>query len=302
MSHDHAHESASRVRLAWAFAITASVLVAELVGALLTGSLALLVDAGHMLTDAGGLLLALLASHAMARPPDARRTWGYGRLEALAAGVQASVLLAVGLYALIEGAQRLADPPRVEAGPVLVVGLIGLAANLASAVVLYGSRSHNLNLRAAFLEVVTDALGSVAVVVGAVVIAVTGWAGADAAAGMLISVLILPRAVVILRHAGSELLESVPEGLDLDAVRTHIGALDHVREVHDLHASRIGTQLPVLTAHVVLDDSCFREGHTHEVLDALQECVREHFAVSVEHSTFQLEPVSHATCEPTRHA
>lgn len=302
MSHDHGAESASRARLAWAFAITGSVLVAEVIGAALTGSLALLVDAAHMLTDTGGLLLALLAAHAMARPPDARRTWGYGRLEVLAAGVQATVLLVVGVYALIEGVQRLAAPPDVEAGPVLVVGLVGLVANVASALVLAGSRTHNLNLRAAFLEVVTDAVGSVAVVVGAVVIALTGWTGADAVAGMLISVLILPRAVAILRRAGSVLLESVPEGLDLDAVRTHVLALDHVREVHDLHASRIGTSLPVLTAHVVLDDSCFHDGHTHEMLDSLQECVREHFAVSVEHSTFQLEPASHSGCEPVRHA
>lgn len=299
--HDHAG-STNRTRLAIAFAITTTVLAAEIVGAVLTGSLAVLVDAGHMLTDAGGLLMALLAATAMTRPPTARRTWGYARLEILAAGAQAAILLAVGLYAFVEGIQRLVAPPPIAAGGLLVLGFIGLAANVASVLVLSGIRGHNLNMRAAFLEVVNDALGSVAVIVSAVVIAATGWTQADALAGMLISVLIIPRAITILRHAGSVLLETVPPGLDLDQVRGHILDLPHVRDVHDLHASQIGTGLPVLTAHVVLDDACFHDGHTHDLLDTLQGCVREHFHVSVVHSTFQLEPASHAAHETDTHA
>ena len=303
MSADHDHAaSTSRARLAIALAITSTVLVAEVVVAVLTGSLALLVDAGHMLTDAGGLLIALLAARAMTRPPTARRTWGYARLEILAAGSQAAVLLAVGIYALIEGVQRLLAPPDVAAPGMLAMGAIGLLANIASGAVLSASRDHNLNLRAAFLEVVNDALGSVAVIVSALVITATGWTQADALAGMLISILIIPRAVTILRHAGSVLLETVPPGLDLDQVRTHILDLPHVRDVHDLHASQIGSGLPVLTAHVVLDDECFHDGHTHDLLDNLQDCVREHFHVSVVHSTFQLEPASHAGHEHDTHA
>jgi cobalt-zinc-cadmium efflux system protein len=300
--HEHDVTGANRARLGIAFAITATVLVAEVIGALVTGSLALLVDAGHMLTDAGGLLLALLAATAMTRPPTARRTWGWARIEILAAGGQAAVLLAVGIYAFVEGVQRLLAPPDVAAGGLLLLGIVGLGANVASVLVLAGGRGHNLNMRAAFLEVVNDALGSVAVIVSALVIQFTGWTQADAVAGMVISVLILPRALTILRQAGSVLLETVPKGLDLGAVRGHLLELPHVTDVHDLHASLIGTGLPVLTAHIVLEDRCFRDGHSHELLDQLQDCVRQHFDVSVEHSTFQLEPASHSDHEDHTHA
>ena len=244
----------NRTRLVIAFVITSTVLVAEVIGALVTGSLALLVDAAHMLTDAGGLLMALLAAKAMARPPSIRRTWGWSRIEILAAGGQAAVLLAVGIYAFIEGVQRLFAPPEMSYGGLLIFGIIGLAANIASMLVLSAGRGHNLNMRAAFLEVVNDALGSVAVIVSALVIATTGWTQADAIAGMAISVLIFPRAVKILREAGSVLLETVPDGLDLVQVRAHLLGVPHVSDVHDLHASLIGTGLPVLTAHVVLED------------------------------------------------
>jgi cobalt-zinc-cadmium efflux system protein len=300
--HDHDVAGSNRSRLGVALAITATVLVAEVVGAWLTGSLALLVDAGHMLTDAGGLLMALLAATAMARPPTSRRTWGWARIEILAAGAQAAILLAVGIFAFVEGVQRLITPPEVAAGGLFLLGVLGLGANITSVVVLSAGRGHNLNMRAAFLEVVNDAFGSVAVIVSALVIQYTGWTQVDALAGMLISVLIVPRAVTILRQAGSVLLETVPKGLDLGQVRAHLLGLPHVTDVHDLHASLIGTGLPVLTAHVVLEDRCFSDGHTHELLDQLQGCVRQHFDVSVEHSTFQLEPAGHSGHESDTHA
>ncbi|MFZ1284948.1 MAG: cation diffusion facilitator family transporter [Propionicimonas sp.] len=300
--HEHAAARSNRARLGIAFAITATVLAAEVAGAWITGSLALLVDAGHMLTDAGGLLMALLAATAMTRPPTARRTWGWARIEILAAGAQAAILLAVGIYAFIEGVQRLFAPPEIAAGGLLLLGILGLTANIASVVVLSGGRGHNLNMRAAFLEVVNDALGSVAVIASALVIQYTGWTQADALAGMLISILILPRTLAILRQAGSVLLETVPQGLQLDDVRSHLLELPHVTDVHDLHASLIGTGLPVLTAHVVVHDQCFHDGQTDDLLDRLQDCVRQHFPVSVEHSTFQLEPASHASHESNTHA
>lgn len=277
--------------------------LAQLVGALLTGSLALLVDVVHGFTDSAGLLLALVAAVLMGRPPSARRTWGLARLEVLAAGVQATLLLGIGIYALIEGVRRLtADtPPDVPGGLVLVFGVIGLVANLLALLILSGGRDANLNMRAAFLEVLMDALGTVAVIIGAVVIMTTGWTRADAVAGMVIALLIIPRAIAILREAGSVLLESVPPGLDLDEVRAHLLGLDHVLGVHDLHASRIGTALPVLSAHVVVEESCFHDGHAPQMLDALQECVAGHFEVSIEHSTFQLEPAGHLDHEPGRH-
>ena len=285
----------------WPSAITATVLVAEVVGALVTGSLALLADAGHLLTDTVGLLLALVAARLALRPPSPQRTWGYRRAEVLAAGGQSAILLAVGVYALVEGIQRLVDPPDVSPRGLLVFGVIGLVGNLVAMAVLHSGRTANLNMRAAFLEVVNDAVGSVAVIVSGLVIAATGWTRTDAVAGILIVALIVPRAVLILREAGNVLLETVPAGLDLEDVRRHILELDHVVDVHDLHASQIATGLPVLTAHVVLDDSCFDDGHAPQLLDSLQACVAEHFPVSVEHSTFQLEPAGHVEHETGHH-
>jgi cobalt-zinc-cadmium efflux system protein len=267
-----------------------------------TGSLALLADAGHMLTDAAGLVVALGAAWLMRRPATSRRTWGYVRAEVLAATAQAAVLLAVGVFVLVEGVRRLLEPPAVSSGPMLVFGAVGLAGNLVSMAVLLGGRRASLNTRAAFLEVANDALGSVAVLVAALVIATTGWTRADALVSVLIAALILPRTLLLLRETTDVLLESTPKGLDLDAVRQHILSLPHVSGVHDLHASQLGTGLPVLTAHVVVEEDCFRHGDLPAMLDRLQSCVAESFGVVVEHSTFQLEPVGHAGHESAAHS
>lgn len=285
-----------------AFAVTAAILVAEVVGAIVTGSLALLIDAAHMLVDAGGLLLALVAATLIARPTTARRTWGFARAEVLAATVQAAILLAVGIFVFVEGIQRLIHPPDIASGQLVVFGIIGLLGNIASIIVLASGRNSSFNLRAAFLEVVNDALGSVAVIVAAIVIATTGWTRADAVVAMLIGALILPRTFTLLRETVDVLLESTPKGLDLDSVRSHILDLPHVLAVHDLHATQIATGLPVLTAHVVVDDACFFDGHASVMVDDLQKCVAEHFAVSIEHSTFQLERATHGDHEHHPHA
>lgn len=302
MSHDHAPASSSRARLGVALGITAVILVAEAVGAATTGSLSLLVDAGHMLTDVGGLTIALVAATLIARPASSRRTWGFLRAEVLAALAQATVLLAVGIYAFAEGVQRLIAPPEIPSGSLLVFGIVGLVGNIASITVLATGRSANLNMRAAFLEVVNDALGSVAVIVASAVILATGWSRADAVAGMLIAILIVPRTVLLLRETTNVLLESTPRGLDLDDVRQHVLKLPHVRGIHDLHASQIATGLPVLSAHVVVEQGCFEDGHAPRILDDLQACVLEHFSVPIEHSTFQLEPETHALHEHVDHA
>jgi cobalt-zinc-cadmium efflux system protein len=301
--HDHAAlgAAAGRGRLAAALAISCAILAAEIVGAVVTGSLALIVDAAHVLTDAGGLAVALFAAHLAARPATSRRTWGYARAEVLAATAQAAVLLAVGLFVLVEGIARLIAPPPVPSGGLLVFGAIGLVGNIVAILVLSGRREASFNLRAAFLEVVNDALGALAVIVAGIVIATTGWQGADAVAALLIGALILPRAYRLLRQTVDVLLESAPAGLDLDAVRTHLLGVEHVRQVHDLHATQIATGLPVLTAHVTVDAQCFRDGHTPQILDQLQACVAEHFPVSVAHSTFQLEPAGHQEHEHTPH-
>jgi cobalt-zinc-cadmium efflux system protein len=167
--------------------------------------------------------------------------------------------------------------------------------------VLAGGRGGSVNVRAAFLEVVNDALGSVAVIVSAVVVATTGWARADAVAAVLISALIVPRTLMLLRETTDVLLESAPSGLDLGEVRRHIVAVPHVLDVHDLHASQISTGLPVLSAHVVVEDECFVDGDLPALLGQLQSCVAEHFPVSVAHSTFQLEPASHRAGETHVH-
>ena len=302
--HDHAPAAGPdyRRRLGIAFGITFSILLVEVVGAAITGSLSLLVDAAHMLTDAGGLFMALIAATLMRRATTPRRTWGFQRAEVLAATAQAAVLLAVGLFALVEGLRRLFEPPAVPSAELLIFGIIGLAGNIASIAVLTAGRSANMNMRAAFLEVLNDALGSVAVITSAVIIMTTGWGQADALAGMLIAILIIPRTIKLLRETTSVLMESTPMGLDLDEVRAHMLELPHVTEVHDLHASLVATGLPILSAHVTVEDSCFRDGHAPKILDDLQKCVAEHFSIKVEHSTFQIEPAQHAQHEHHTHA
>lgn len=310
--HDHGHTGSlgeyaeaartHRRQIAIAFGITVTILLAEVVGAIWTGSLALLVDAGHMLTDAGGLALALGASYLSTRSATDRRTWGFRRAEVLAAALQAAVLLGVGLFVIVEGIKRLSDPPTIPSTQLLVFGIIGLVGNIASLLVLASSRNANFNLRAAFLEVVNDALGSVAVIVAAIVIATTGWGGADSVAGLLIGLLILPRALRLLIETANVLLESTPPGLDLAEVREHILGLPEVLEVHDVHASQIATGLPVLTAHVVVSPECFADGSLPGLLDRLQNCVAEHFEVSIEHSTFQFEHPERARRERDAHS
>ena len=273
-SHGHSHNhgaGASRGRLLVALCLSATVLVAEIVTALVTGSLALLADAGHMLTDVAGLAMALTAAQLSTRPATDRSTWGMRRAEVIGAALQAGML---------------------------VMGVIGLAANVIALLVLSGGRGHdghgeNLNMRAALLEVLNDALGSVGVIIAAAVVARTGWTRADAVASLLIAVLILPRAVTLLRSALAVLMDFTPRELDLAQVRSHMLGIDHVEEVHDLHAWTVASGMPVLTAHVVVRDECLRDGHTEEILDRLQNCVAEHFPVRIQHATLQLEPVSH---------
>jgi cobalt-zinc-cadmium efflux system protein len=276
------------------------VLLVEIVGAAISGSLALLADAGHALTDAG-LSLALFAAVLAQRPATPAKTWGYRRAEVLAAAAQAAVLLAVGVFVLVEGVQRLIDPPEVASGAMVVFGIVGLIGNIVAIGVLAGSKGANLNMRAAFLEVVNDALGSAAVLVAAACIAWFGWQRADAVASLLIGALILPRTWRLLHETVAVLLEATPKGLDLDDVRAHILDLPHVREVHDLHASQVASDLPVLSAHIVVDDDCFHDGHAPQILDQLQQCVASHHGVSVEHSTFQLEAAAHGDHEHPTH-
>ena len=302
--HDHDHAVAGtrqRGKLLVVFAITFTVMAAEIIGAFLTGSLALLADAGHMFTDSTGLLIALIAASLALKPPTLKRTWGYKRAEIIAAAFQAALLLVVGTFVIVEGIRRFFEPPEIAGPAMLWFGVIGLAGNAIGLIVLASGRNHNFNMKAAFLEVLNDALGSVAVITAAIIIAVTGWVQADAIVSLLIGVLIIPRTLKLLRDTVNVLMENAPAGLDLGEVREHILALPHVIDVHDLHASLVGSGTPVLSAHVTVEDTCMMDGHAATILADLQRCVAEHFEVSVEHSTFQIEPAAHRDQESIPH-
>ena len=292
--HDHGARDGTRGRLATAFGIACVVLVLEVVGGLLSGSVALLADAAHVAGDAAGVGLALFAATMAARPATLSRTFGWQRLEVLAAAVNASLLLAVTGWVLFEAVSRLSEPSEVEPVPMLVVAVVGMAANAVSLWVLAGADRASLNVRGAYLEVMADLLGSVAVVVAALVIAFTGFDRADAVVAVGIAVAVVPRALRLLREAVDVLLEATPKGVDLGHVRAHLLDAPGVVDVHDLHAWTITSGLPVLSAHVVVDEQVLRQGNG-AVLDRLGQCLIGHF--DVEHSTLQLEPAGHADHE-----
>lgn len=278
-----------RRKLGIAFGLVFSVVVAQGVGAWITGSLALLVDVVHSLTDSIGLLVALIAAVLMVRPSNSKRTWGFRRIEVLAALGQALLLSGVSVYALFEATKRWSNPPEVAGPELLMFGAIGLMLNIAAALVLATDRKANFNMRAAFLEVLMDALGTLAVIVSAILIMTTGFQRADTLAAVAIALMIIPRAALLIKETTGVLMEFTPKNLNLDEVRAHILEVEHVQEVHDLHASTVATGLPTLSAHVVIDDECFHDGHAPKILDTVRECVAEHFDVAIEHATFQLE-------------
>src|SRR3954447_12350291 len=294
MGHDHAHavgRAEDRARLRWVLAVTALVLVLEVVGWLVTGSLALLADAGHMATDAAAILLALGASYVASRPAGPRSTFGLHRAEVLAALVNAAVLLVVCVYLGYAGISRLSSPEEVDAGPMVAFALVGLVANGASMLVLARAERGSLNIRGAVNEVFADLLGSLLAVGAGVVIWTTGFTEADAIATLLIALLILPRALALLRDASVVLLEIAPKGLDLEEVRRHLLEVPGVTDVHDLHAWTVTSGIPSLSAHVTVTDSCLAERGVGATLDELGACVAEHF--DIHHATFQVEPVTH---------
>ena len=278
------------------FGISLTVFVVELVGGFLANSLALLADAGHMFTDVAGIGLALAAIHFASRPASADRTFGYLRLEILAAVVNAVLLFGVAAFVLFEAWRRLADPPPVATGLMFGVGVLGLAANAVSLALLHDAQAESLNLRGAYLEVLGDLAGSAAVIVAAVVIARTGQTGADAVASVLIALLIIPRTWRLLREAVDILLEATPKGLDLEVVRAHIRQAAGVADVHDLHAWTITSGVNVVSAHVVLQPGA----DPPAVLDELCRCLTGDF--DIEHSTFQLETADRRRLEEMDHA
>ena len=297
-SHDHSHAAASATRLGWALAVTGTVIIAELLGAFWSGSLSLAADAGHMVVDASGLVIALIAAHLMHRPRDEKHTWGWARSEVLAAALQAGMLLVISVMVAWEGAWRLASPPEVEAGPMLLVGVLGLVANVVSLMILAGGRDANLNMKAAFLEVASDALGSIAVIVAAGTEWAFGWTRADAIASLLIAVLMAPRALSLLRRSVAILMEQAPASVDVTELRAHMMGVDGVLDVHDLHVVAVSSHLVTVTAHVTVTHEA--DGPTRDrIIHELGECSCHHFPIA--HSTFQLECPEHASHEHMEH-
>lgn len=303
--HQHGHSIVSagalhRRRLLIVLAITGCVLIVEVIGASITGSLALLADAGHMLTDVAGIALAVLAVTFAGRAATPERTFGYYRLEILAAVVNSVLLFGVAGFILWQAVVRWQDQPAVEGGLMLVFASIGLVANAVSLFVLRSGARHSMNVRGAYLEVLGDFLGSAAVIVAAVVIALTDWVRADAVASFAVAMMILPRTWALLRDAVDVLLEATPRGVDATAVRQHLLDTPGVVGVHDLHIWTITSGLPVLSAHVVVEEAVLAENGGGAVLDHLGDCLTDHFDVG--HCTFQLEPVGHADHEFPTHA
>lgn len=296
--HDHAgggiRGAGNRRLLAISLALTTIVMIVQIVGAALSGSLALLADAAHMFTDAAALVIALIASTVAARPANDRKTFGYQRAEVFGALANGVILIVLSVWVAIEGVQRLIDPGEIEVGGglMLVVAIVGLVANAVAMWMLGAAQKRSLNVRGAYLEVLGDLLGSVAVIVAAVVIVTTGWTRADAVASLAIALMIVPRAFGLLREVLSVLGESAPAGMKVKDIREHILAADGVVAVHDVHVWQLTRGAPVFSAHVVVSDESLRDGRSGAILAQLQTCLASHF--DVEHSTFQLEPAGHA--------
>jgi cobalt-zinc-cadmium efflux system protein len=299
MAHNHGsvgdqHSS----RLVVVLAMTGGVMVVEVLAGWWTHSLALIADAGHMFADGAGIAMALGAIVAARKISRARGTYGYYRLEILAAAINAVLLLAVASWVVVAAWRRINDPVGVDAGPMLVVAVAGLLVNAVGLRLLRSGQRDSLNLRGAYLEVLGDLLGSVAVVTAAVVIALTGYERADPIASVVIGVLIVPRTWLLLREAVDILLEATPKHIDLEHIREHIRSVDGVVDVHDLHVWTITSGMPVMSAHVVVARGASAQG-SGPILDRLGGCLHEHFDVA--HCTFQIEPVGHFDHEMALH-
>ncbi|MEN8654487.1 cation diffusion facilitator family transporter [Streptomyces sp. 21So2-11] len=303
--HDHGHThgppptgtaaAAYKGRLRIALGITLTVMTVEIIGGLVSNSLALVADAAHMATDALGLTMALLAIYFANRPATKNATFGYARAEILAALANCLLLLGVGGFLLFEAIGRFITPAETKSGTAIVFALVGLVANMISLSLLVKGQKESLNVRGAFLEVVADTLGSVAVLISAVIILTTGWQAADPIASLVIGLMIVPRTWKLLRETLTVLLEAAPQGVDMGEVRAHIVELPGVEDVHDLHAWTITSGMPVLSAHVVVSQDALDSVGHEKMLHSLQGCLGDHF--DVEHCTFQLEPSGHAEHE-----
>jgi len=298
--HSHAMSAhADRRYLAIALGLICTFMLAEIVVAAIAGSVVLLADAGHMLTDALAIGASLWAIRLAARPATEQWTYGLKRAEILSAASNGITLLVVAALVAYESIRRLIHPPTVQGGAVLAVALVGVAVNLAATWVLAKANRESLNIEGSFQHILTDLYAFIGTAIAGVIIMTTGFNRADGIASLVVVVLMLVAAWGLLRRSGRILLQGTPDDLDLVAVRTHLLQVEHIVSVHDLHAWSVSSGLPSLSAHVVVGDECFRDGHAPELLDKIQDCLAGHF--DVEHSTFQFEPAGHIDHEGGTH-
>lgn len=286
-------------RLRVALALVTTFIGVEIAVGVVARSLALWADAGHLLVDAGALAGALWAIRVAARPATSRWTFGLKRAEILAAAANGVTLLVVGVVLGVAAVQRLIHPSHVRGGAMIAVAVAGVAVNLIAAVVLAKGSTQSMNVRAAYLHVLTDLFGLLATAVAGGVILATGWDRADPIASLAVVAIVLLAACRLLRASGRVLLEGTPEAVDLDEVRRHIEGLDGVLSVHDLHAWVVTSDQPAVTAHVVVTDACLSDGSAPQLLDRVQACLSGHFDVA--HSTFQIEALRHLDHEHGLH-
>lgn len=298
-SHSHTAASAHKGRLRLVFGISLTIMLVEVVGSLLTRSVALLAEAGHVLTDVAGLAFSLIAISLAERPATARRTFGWQRAEILAAMLNAFLLMGVGVFIIVESIRRLISPSEVAANGMITFALLAVVGNAAAVWLLVSGQRKSLNIRGAYLEVLSDLIGSGVVVIASVIIKFTRLHTIDAIAGLIIGAMILPRTWKLLREALDVLVEATPKHIDLDVVREHLLGVEGVIDVHDLHVWTITSGVPVLSAHVVTSDTLDATLLGGALLDKLGACVSDHF--DIEHSTFQLEPSGHIEHEGKMH-
>lgn len=287
--------AAGAPRLLAVLVLVVTFMAVEVAGGLATNSLALLADAGHMLTDAAGMLLALLAIWFARRPATADKTYGYFRVEIFAAAINGMILLAVSALIAYEAIRRLGSPSQVIGAPMLAIAALGLVVTGVSVRLLHGQARRSINMRAAYLEVLGDLLGAAAVIVAGVVILTTGWTPIDPLASLAIAVLILPRVWSLLRDAVDILLQAAPRGVDLEQVRAHVLEAPGVLDIHDLHAWTLTSGINVVSVHVVVSS----DADGTAVLDELCGCLAEDF--DMDHSTIQLERHDRRRLEQTTH-
>jgi len=288
--------ASGRGRLVVVFAMVSAFLIVEVIGGLLTNSLALLADAGHMFTDAAGIGLALLAIWFAQRPATTEKSFGYYRVEIFAAVANAMILFAVAGFILYEAARRFAAPPEVIGLPMLGIAAVGLAVNLVSLRLLRAGAATSLNLRGAYLEVLGDLLGSLAVLVAGLVIILTDWTPIDPIASVVIAGLILPRTWGLLREAVDVLLQATPHNIDPEEVRRHLLQAEDVDDIHDLHAWTLTSGINVVSAHIVMRPGA----DPAKVLDEVCGCLTDDF--DMEHSTIQLETADRRRLERVVHS